>query len=251
MATERVQKILAQAGLASRRKAEELIKRGEVTVNGKVVKLGDKADPARDAIKVSGKLLHRPEAPVYLAFYKPRGVLSTLADPAGRPTLSDYLKRVGARVFPVGRLDFNSEGLLLLTNDGDLAQKLQKNDEVLRVYQVKVKGHPDESAVARLAKGARIEERMIRPAAVRVAQKLANKAVVELVFRGMGGGDLKKMFEAKGLLVDKMVRVAIGHLTLTGLRPGTYRILKSSQVDALIRQPELGDRLWLPRDPAR
>ena len=128
MSAERLQKILAHAGIASRRKAEELIEQGLVTVNGKVAKLGDKADLTQDHVKVEGKLIHKMEEPIYLAFYKPKGVISMMADPENRPTLADYLNKVKARVFPIGRLDYNSEGILLLTNDGDLAEKIQKSD---------------------------------------------------------------------------------------------------------------------------
>jgi len=158
MASERVQKILAQAGIASRRKAEELISEGEVTINGKLAKLGDKAEWGKDAIKVKGKLLQRAETTLYLAMNKPKGVISMLTDPEGRPTLAEFLTKVKTRVFPVGRLDFNSEGLILLTNDGAFAEKVQKSDQILRTYAIKVKGHPDHEMISRLEKGAWIGE---------------------------------------------------------------------------------------------
>jgi 23S rRNA pseudouridine2605 synthase len=241
MSIERVQKILAQAGIASRRKAEELIIEGLVTINGKVAKLGDKADRQKDSIKVSGKLLQRAEAHVYLAFHKPRGVISMFGDPQGRPTLSDYLGKIRVRLFPIGRLDFNSEGLILLTNDGDFAEKLQKRDDIPRVYHVKVKGHPTPEMVQRLTRGARHEGRLFKPHSVRVAQELANKARIEVVLIG-STVDLKAYFEMKGFLVEKMVRTSIGHLTLRNIEPGHYRHLKKSQVEALLLQPELGMR---------
>ena len=242
MAAERVQKILAQAGIASRRKAEEMISAGLVTINGKIAKLGDKAIFGKDSVKVKGKLLHKKEAPVYLAFHKPKGVISMLGDPQGRPSLSDYLTQLESRVFPVGRLDFNSEGLLLLTNDGDMAEKLQKNEQVVRVYQVKVKGHPEKEAIERLEKGAKSGTKFIKPYSVKVVQDLAKKSRIEVVFVGGSAIDVKGLFEYKGFLVEKIVRVAIGHLTLRGIAPGTFKHLKASQMEALLKQPELGVR---------
>jgi 23S rRNA pseudouridine2605 synthase len=243
MPQERVQKILAQAGIASRRKAEELILEGVVTINGRVAQLGDKAELGTDSIKVRGKQIAGAESPVYLAFYKPRGVISALADPEGRVTIAGYLGRVKARVFPIGRLDFNSEGLLLLTNDGAFAQTLSKRDDVPRVYQVKVRGHIDPAGVTRLEKGTRIEGREVRPHSVRLARELAKKSSVEVVMIGPGATDLKALFEMKGFLVEKITRTAIGHITLRGLQPGAYRQLTKSQVEALLSQPELGMRL--------
>ena len=244
MAAERVQKILAQVGIASRRKAEELIVEGLVTINGKLAKLGDKAELGKDAIKVKGKLLQtKVEAPVYLAFNKPRGVISTLTDPEGRATLSEFLGKVKVRVFPVGRLDFNSEGLLLLTNDGNFTEKLQKRDDILRVYTVKVKGHLDEEMMERLKRPARLGPgKVFKPYSVRLSRELEKKAQVEVVVQGSGAFDLKAFFELKGFLVEKVSRTAIGHITLKGLLPGHFRYLKASQVEALFEQPELAER---------
>jgi 23S rRNA pseudouridine2605 synthase len=244
MPAERVQKILAQVGLASRRKAEELILEGVVTVNGKTAQLGDKAVLGQDAIKVRGKLIHsNAEAPVYLAFYKPRGVISALSDPEGRATLKDFLGKVRGRVYPIGRLDFNSEGLLLLTNDGDFAERLQKNDKVPRVYHVKIRGHADPAGIERLAKGTRVNGRQVKPHGVRLARELESKSAIEIVMIGAGATDLKSLFELKGFLVERIMRMSIGHITLRGLQPGHYRLLQKSQVEALLAQPELGMRL--------
>jgi 23S rRNA pseudouridine2605 synthase len=243
MALERVQKILAKAGIASRRKAEELIEEGQVTINGKVAQLGDKAEWGKDAIKIKGKLLQygaTDQTPIYLAFYKPRGVISMLADPEGRPTLADYLTNLPTRVFPMGRLDFNSEGLLLLTNDGDMAEKIQKSDELPRVYQVKIRGHLDAAAIKQLEKGGKVEDRMIRPYSIRIADELASKSLVEIAVVGSGAQDIKAYFELKGFLIEKITRTAIGNITLRGLMPGQFKSLKDSQVQALIEQPELG-----------
>jgi 23S rRNA pseudouridine2605 synthase len=243
MAAERVQKILAKAGIASRRAAEDLITEGAVTINGKIAQLGDKAELGSDAIKVNGKLLFNEESKIYLAFYKPRGVISMMTDPEGRPTLADYLTKVKSRLFPVGRLDFNSAGLILLTNDGDFAEKLQKSPEIPRVYDVKVRGHLTPEGLNRLEKGAKIEFRYIKPHRVRLGKSFDQKSKVEVVMMGGGAVDLKTYFEMKGFLVEMIVRTSVGHLTLHGLKAGEYKFLKASQVEALITQPELGMRL--------
>jgi 23S rRNA pseudouridine2605 synthase len=243
MAQERVQKILAQAGIASRRKAEEMIQLGEVTINGKLAKLGDKADLATDSIKVRGKLLHTKEAPVYIALYKPKGAISAMSDPDGRPSLTEVLQgKVKQRVYPIGRLDFSSEGLILMTNDGAFAEKLQKMEGVPRVYHIKVRGRPDPSMIARLEKGARLGNRLIKPHSIRLAEELANKVRIEIVLTESGAVDVKTLFEQKGFLVESIRRTAIGQITLRGLKPAEFRYLKPSQVEALITNPELGLR---------
>ena len=238
--SERVQKILAKAGIASRRKCEELIVEGSVTINGKVAQLGDKAEFGKDAIKVKGKLLSAVEDKVYLAFYKPRAVISMLVDHENRPNLSEYLSKIKTRVFPVGRLDYNSEGLILLTNDGDFAEKLQKREDIARVYTVKVKGHAGAEAIRGLEKGARIDFRMVRPHSVRKLRELDNKTQLQIVIVGGGAIDIRGLCEMKGLLVDKITRTAIGHITTKGLAPGHMRFLKATQAQALLEQPELG-----------
>ncbi len=244
MASERVQKILARAGLASRRKAEELITEGLVTINGKIAKLGDKADMATDAIKIKGKLLLKVENRVYYAFHKPKGVISSLADPDGRPTIKDYLKYVTERVFPVGRLDFNSDGLILLTNDGDFAEKLQRAPKIARVYEVKVKGHPTSEDLERLRSGIHAGRKHVEPFRVRLIGELQKKARVEVVFTDPGVIDIKTFFEDKGFLVERVTRKAIGQITLHSrdglMGPGGLRQLTYSQVEALLTHPDLG-----------
>lgn len=249
MASERVQKILSQTGITSRRKAEEMISLGQVTINGKLAKLGDKADLQNDAIKVAGKLLKTKEAPVYIAFFKPRGVISALSDPDGRASLREFTSKIKARVYPVGRLDFNSEGLLILTNDGDFAEKLQKKEGVPRVYHVKVRGRPEAAMITKLEKGARIGNRLIKPHSVRMAEELANKVWIEVVFTDPGALDIKTLFEQRGFLVENIRRTAIGQVTLRGLEPGEFRYLKASQVEAILDHPELG--LWQLPDEGR
>jgi 23S rRNA pseudouridine2605 synthase len=240
MPKERVQKILARAGIASRRKAEELIIEGVVTINGKIAKLGDQAEWGEDSVKVRGKLLHSTEAPIYLSFYKPKGVISMFGDPDGRPSLSEYLGSIKTRLFPVGRLDFNSEGIILLTNDGALTEQLQKREDVIRVYHVKIKGHPDSEMLKRLERGAKIGNRMIRPESIRLTEEYAKKAQVEVVMVGAGAVDLKAYFEMKGFLVERITRVAFGHLRLGGMKPGEFKHLNDTQAKALTEQPELG-----------
>lgn len=245
MASERIQKILAQHGLTSRRRAEDLIREGSVTVNGKVAVLGDKADLANDSIKVGGKLLHSKKGaqPLYYAFSKPSGVLCAMSDAEGRDNLGNFTQKLPSRVFPMGRLDFNTDGLLFLTNDGELLEKFQKNDEILRIFHVKVKGHPEEPLIKGLARGLRVERKSFKPLKVRVLEKLANKTIIEMAFHGHPDISLKEYFETKGFLVEKMTRVGIGHLKLGSLLIGQMEVLKKSQIEALFTQPELAEKI--------
>lgn len=240
MSSERLQKILAQAGIASRRKAEELIELGLVTVNGKVAKVGDKASLATDHIKIDGKLLRKVEDHIYLTFYKPRAVISQMGDPEGRPSILDYLTKLKFRVFPIGRLDFNSEGILLLTNDGELAEKIQKANQFPRVYRVKVKGHITSEMIDRLSRGMKLNNKFVKPHFVRMTEEYDKKSQIEVVFLNGTNLDVKSYFEQKGFLVDKLVRMSYGHITLHGLKPGQYKIVNRSKFEALITQPELG-----------
>lgn len=242
MALERIQKLLAQAGIASRRKAEDLIDAGLVTVNGKVVKLGDKAEWGKDAIKVEGKLILSKEPHVYYLFHKPKKVICSLKDPEGRPALGEYFVHVKERVYPIGRLDFMSEGAVLMTNDGDFAEKLQKSDQVLRIYHVKVKGSPDEEMLERLKHGLKKGRNKIVPHQIRVKERYEQKSLIEISFVGSMSADLKTFFEERGFLVERIVRDSIGHLSIEGLKPGEYKLLKASQAKSLLIQPELGIR---------
>ena len=258
MSIERLQKILAQAGIASRRKAEELIEQGLVSVNGKTAKLGDKADFTADHIKVEGKLLRKLEDLFYVVMNKPKGVISMMSDPEGRPTIADFLMKMKAHVNPIGRLDFNSEGLLLLTNDGAMAEKIQKSDAFPRIYHVKIKGHITTEMIERLQRGGRIAEKFAKPLSVRIHEELNKKTKIEIVFLNAANVDVKTFFESKGFLVEKVTRTGIGHLTLHGLEPGKFRIVTKSKFEALFTQPELGvkaithrhtkEREILPRD---
>ncbi|HYX53658.1 MAG TPA: pseudouridine synthase [Candidatus Limnocylindrales bacterium] len=247
MAAERLQKIIAAAGIASRRKAEELITGGRVTVNGQVVtELGSKADPATDHIKVDGKLLQGAERHIYLALHKPRGYVTTVTDPEGRPTVMDLVKHVGERVYPVGRLDFNSEGLLILTNDGEFANFLTRADShVPKTYLVKVAGQPQEEDVEKLRHGIRIGNkpgesgpRSVRtaPAEVRLLREADNPWYEVTLIEGKNR-QIRRMFEAIGHHVEKIKRVSYGALKLD-LEPGEFRELTTQEIAVLRRPPK-------------
>ena len=239
---ERLQKILAQSGIASRRHAEELITEGRVQVNGKVVNvLGSKADPERDHIRVDGKLLHGPERKRYFVLNKPRGYVTTASDPEGRPTVMEFFAKLGERLYPVGRLDFLSEGLLLVTNDGELANSLTKAASgVEKTYLVKVAGQPSEEMLDRLREGVAIErgrvgEGKVRTAPARVQQiRPGDNPWYEVVLIEGRNRELRKMFEEIGHHVEKIRRVGYGPLVLD-VEPGTIRELEPEEVDALRR----------------
>jgi len=237
MPAERLQKIIAAAGIASRRGAEELIRNGLVTVNGhKITELGSKADPAQDHIRVKGKLLRGPERRIYLLMNKPKGCVTTLRDPENRPTVIDLLPRVGARVYPVGRLDYSSEGLLVLTNDGELASRLMKAGSVPKTYLVKVAGSPTETALARLREGISIpSERGKRvktaPAKIRLLHPAANPWYEVTLIEGKNR-QIRRMFEEIGHHVEKIKRVRYGPLELD-VHPGKFRYLTAQEVARL------------------
>ena len=238
MAAERLQKIIAAAGVASRRKAEGLITSGRVAVNGKTVtELGAKADPERDHIRVNGKLLRGPERPVYLLLNKPKGFVTTVSDPEGRPTVMNLLAGVKGRVYPVGRLDYGSEGLLLFTNDGGLAQRLMKAaSHVPKTYLVKVSGKPAEEEIAKLRSGVSIpaeEGRRVKtaPAKIRVIKDAANPWYEVTLTEGRNR-QIRRMFEQVGHHVEKIRRVRYGPLELD-VPPGRYRQLKPQEVARL------------------
>jgi 23S rRNA pseudouridine2605 synthase len=234
---ERLQKILARAGLASRREAERWIVEGRISVNGSVVtRLGSRADPAKDSIKVDGKRIKPSGEPLYYAFHKPPGVITTLNDPEHRPDLTPYLASLGEkkRVFPVGRLDYNTTGLLLLTNDGDLALRLaHPRFGVKKLYQAKLSACPTEDDLARLRKGIRLDDGMTAPARARVIDKLKKNAWVEIEVQEGRKHEVRRMFEALGYFVEKLIRIRIGPVTLGILPQGELRPLSRSEVISL------------------
>jgi 23S rRNA pseudouridine2605 synthase len=238
MPAERLQKIIAAAGIASRRKAETLITGGLVSVNGQpVTELGSKADPNKDHIRVNGKLLHGPERHVYLLMNKPKGYVTTLRDPERRPTVMDLLHGVGARVYPVGRLDYASEGLLLLTNDGEFANRLMRAaSHVPKTYMVKVAGNPSGEGLARLREGISIpSDRGKRvktaPAKIRVIRESANPWYEVTLIEGKNR-QIRRMFEEVGHHVEKIKRVRYGPLELD-VHPGKFRKLTNNEVSRL------------------
>lgn len=231
MAEERLQKILAQAGIASRRKAEEYIQEGRVTVNGKTVtELGSKADPERDHIKVDGTLIRRPKHHVYLALNKPREVVTTLSDPQGRKTVKHLLKGVKERVFPVGRLDYYSEGLLLLTTDGEFANRITSPaGHVEKVYVVKANGPLTPEQEEQFRNGIALHGRRTAPAQIKLI-KHSNNPWYEVKLTEGRQNQIRIMFKHFGRLVEKLRRVRIGFLPLTGLPPGAWRHLDEIEV---------------------
>jgi 23S rRNA pseudouridine2605 synthase len=238
MSTERLQKIIAAAGIASRRKAEQLITGGLVSVNGQVVtELGSKADSETDHIRVNGKLLHGAERHVYLLLNKPKGYVTTLRDPEGRPTVMDLLHGVSARVYPVGRLDYASEGLLLLTNDGAFANYLMKAaSHVPKTYMVKVAGQPTAEGLARLRAGLFIASpngRRVKtsPAKIRLLREGGNPWYEITLLEGRNR-QIRRMFEAIGHHVEKIKRVRYGALELD-VHPGKFRRLTPQEVTGL------------------
>ena len=241
MATERLQKIIAAAGVASRRKAEELISTGRVAVNGQTVtELGTKADPERDHIRVNGKLLRGPERPVYLLLNKPKGFVTTVSDPEGRPTVMNLLAGVKGRVYPVGRLDSDTSGLLLLTNDGDFALRLtHPRYSTEKHYQALVQGCPTEAALEALRRGVDITEddgRVHRtaPAQVRVLRRAGTNCWLTLTLHEGRKRQVRRMLATAGHPVLQLVRVGIGPLMLGDLAVGKWRYLTDEEVKALL-----------------
>lgn len=236
MPPERLQKLIARAGIASRRAAEQLILDGEVTVNGRVVReLGSKADPSSDHIKVRGKLLLFTAPPTYVMLNKPAGYVTTAKDPQGRPTVMDLLRGVRGRVFPVGRLDFDSEGLLLLTNDGELAQALMHpSHEVPKTYTVKIKGKVEDADIAKLEAGGMVlETGRTAPCKVRrVREAEANSWLEVTLFEGKKR-QVRLMLERIGHPVSKLIRTSYAGIGLGDLPSGRVRFLTSEEVRRL------------------
>ena len=236
----RLQKLIAAAGIASRRHAEDLIISGKVSVNGKVVtELGTKADPDQDHIKVNGKLINpqlKLREKVYVLLNKPRGYLSSLSDPEGRPLVTELLPQSIGRLHPVGRLDFNTEGLLILTNDGDLTNYITSaRNRVDKVYEVKVKGVPTEAVIARLRRGVTLEDgSRTAPAKIKLLHQTDTNAWFEVLLHQGRNQQVRRMFELIGHSVLKLRRVRIGSLADEDLKPGYWRLLTSGEVKRLM-----------------
>ena len=231
---ERLQKIIAKCGIASRRKAEELIVEGLVTVNGRPAVLGMKADLERDHIKVRGKLIGRVETKTYLMFNKPVQCITAMYDAEKRPTVKDFLKRVKVQVFPVGRLDYNSEGLLILTNDGELANAvLHPKNKIPKTYRAKVEGFLEPADKSKLEKGIRLEDGMTAPAKIKVIKTLKANSWVDITIYEGRKRQVRRMFARIGHSVIKLQRIRINGLKLGALKPGEYRYMKPEEVEKL------------------
>lgn len=237
---ERLQKLIAAAGIASRRHAEQLITAGEVTVNGKVTTaLGTKADPETDHIKVRGKLINtvlQRRAKVYVLLNKPRGYLSSVSDPEGRPTVLELLPASLGRLYPVGRLDFNTEGLLLLTNDGDFTNFITSaRNKVEKVYEGKVRGIPEEQAIQRLRRGVTLDDGVrTAPAKIRRLGETETNAWFEILLHEGKNQQIRRMFDLIGHSVIKLRRSRIGPLRDDELKPGKWRRLSEDEVKLLM-----------------
>ena len=234
MASERLQKIIARAGLGSRRAAEELILAGRVRVNGRVVReLGAKADDRRDRIEVDGRRLAAEDL-VYLLLHKPRGVVATLSDPERRPTVADFVTDVPVRVYPVGRLDFATSGVLLMTNDGELAQGLlHPKGKVPKTYVVKLDRQMTDAEVERWRQGIDLDEGRTQPAEVRVLRHERGKTWLEVTLHQGMNRQIHRMAEASGMTVMRLARIAFAGLTADDLRPGRWRPLTIDELRAL------------------
>lgn len=237
MSEERIQKLIARAGLCSRRDAEQLIADGRVTVNGRVAGLGDRADQARDHIKVDGKLLGRPEAVRYILLYKPRSVMTTCEDPEERTTVLDLVRpRFRERLFPVGRLDYHSEGLIVLTNDGELTERItHPRHGVVREYHVKIRGDLDEAQLRKLQSGTVVDGRPVRPKSARRLSATPGGASTWWRVEVTEGRthEVRELFFRAGHHVQRLRRTAIGPVRDPRLRPGDFRELTDDEVLAL------------------
>jgi len=233
---ERLQKIIAAAGLASRRQAEVLIQEGRVSVNGKIVtQLGEKADPASDYIKVDGKLIRESPKKIYILLNKPKGVISSVADPNGRTKVTD-LVNLHTKIYPVGRLDYNTEGLILLTNDGEFAKKASAAGNGLpKVYHVKVRGTPDVRVLARLREGIRLPDGMQLARCKIAALRERDNSWYEVTLTQGKNRQIRMMFESAGHPVLKLRRIKIGFLTDRNLPVGRYRNLTPQEIERILR----------------
>src|SRR5690348_4175204 len=242
---QRLQKLIAAAGIASRRHAEELIAAGRVTVNGEVVKeLGSKADPDKDHIKVNGKLINlqlKSREKIYVLLNKPKGYLSSVSDPEGRPLVTELLPPSLGRIHPVGRLDFNTEGLLLLTNDGEFTNFITAaRNQVEKVYEVKVKGVPSDAAIERLRRGVTLEDgTRTAPAKITKVSETQTNAWYEVILHQGRNQQIRRMFELIGHSVLKLRRVRIGPLRDDKLKPGHWRFLSPGEVARLMKNHRL------------
>ena len=235
--TIRLQKFLADSGVASRRKSEELIADGKVRVNGRVAQIGDKVDPRRDDVSVSGRKIARENNYVYLALNKPRGYVTTMSDEMDRRCVAELVADVGRRVYPVGRLDRDSEGLLLFTNDGEFANAMtHPSRHISKTYRVSVRPKITEEQLTVLTSSLMIDGRKTLPADVRIVSSEEDKSVLEIVLYEGRNRQIRRLCEEAGLETVRLKRTAIGQLKLSGLKLGEYRHLTHDEVSLLKRQ---------------
>ncbi len=240
---ERLQKILASWGIASRRKSEEIIRAGRVTVNGKSAGLGDRALPGKDVICLDGERLSAPGKKIYLALHKPRGFVTTMRDERGRRCVAQLVEDLGERVYPVGRLDKDSEGLLLMTNDGEFANLVSHpKQHVAKTYRVTVRPGITEDQLTQIAVGIEIDGRVTAPARVKVLQQQAGRVVLEIVLYEGRNREIRKICDALGLEVARLKRVAVGPVKLGMLPQGKYRELTKEELRGLLAEVKSGKK---------
>jgi len=233
---ERLQKILAHAGISSRRKAEEIITEGRVSVNGHTVsELGTRADPLADVIRVDGKRLRPPSRFVYVLLNKPKNVMSTSSDPEKRPTVMEYVAKIKERLYPIGRLDFGSEGLLILTNDGDFTKWMTRAGVIPKVYRVKIAGRPEEALLAKLRRGIFLDGKRLAPCEI-IPVKEGDNPWYEITLHQGRNQQIRKMFGVSGHPVEKLRRIRIGFLEDSSLKAGEWRFLTEQEVDRFKRE---------------
>lgn len=237
----RLQKFLAHAGVASRRKCEKIIESRRVQVNGKTVTaMGTKVTPGKELVTVDGAEIGGAEKHVYILLNKPKGYVTTVADPQGRPIVTSFLQNIKERVFPVGRLDLDTEGALLLTNDGALTQAiLHPSNEVFKTYEALVKGQPKPSALRSLEIGILVEDKKTSPAKVLIKEKTQQNAIVQITIHEGRKRQVKKMFQAIGHPVISLKRLAYGNLGLGNLRPGKYKFLTKNDINLIFSNKSL------------
>lgn len=241
---ERLQKYLAQAGVASRRACEKLIAQGHVEVNGHLVtEQGQKIDPTIDTVKVDGKVIRPAEKLVYLLLNKPSGYVTTASDPQGRPTVLDLVQDVDERIYPVGRLDYDTEGALLLTNDGELSFRMSHPKfELVKTYMATLHGSVSDEKLMRLRQGIKLEDGLTRPAKVRLIKREKYKTIIEIKIHEGRKRQIKRMGKAINHPVLELKRLAIDTLTVDKIAPGEYRHLTTDEVATLCAKLQLGDR---------
>ena len=233
----RLQKVLAAAGLGSRRRCEELIDDGMVEVNGRtIVEQGVRVDPMRDVIRVDGARIPPPRRHLYLMFHKPRGVVSTMDDPQGRTTITDYLgRRSKEGLFHVGRLDTPTEGLLLITNDGDFAQRMaHPSHEISKTYVAEIEGVIENVTLRKLTRGVKLDDGPVRPDQIKLIQRGGTRSIVQVVLHEGRNRIVRRMFDAVGHPVRRLTRTAVGPVKLGRLKVGELRDLTSDELGALL-----------------